>query len=99
MKYPIILTPHRPGFLVYVPDFDIYTQGRNIKEALYMAADVIGLMGVDMQDEKKRLPVPSSAESIQLKKSEIITLVDVDFAVYRSKQSRPRVTVRPRAYA
>ena len=49
-----------------------------------MARDAIGLMGIDMQDEGKELPVPYSKE-YDKQETDIVTLVDVDFAEYRKK--------------
>ncbi len=84
-SYPIVLTPDEDGFLVYVPDFDIYTQGYDLTEAIYMARDAIGLMGIDMEDDKKALPAPSDILKIETKENDIATLVDVDFSEYRKK--------------
>lgn len=83
--YPILLTPDETGFTVYVPDFDINTQGENLTDAIEMARDAISLMGVDMEDDGKALPSPSSPGTIKAAASEIVTLVDVDFAEYRRK--------------
>lgn len=83
--YPIILTPDGTGFTVYIPDFDIYTQGNDLTEAIVMARDAIGLMGIDMQDDGKDLPAPSDAKAIQVADGDLVTLVDVDFVEYRRK--------------
>ncbi len=82
--YPIILTQGKKYIIVYVPDFDISTQGEDIAEAMEMARDAIGLMGIDMQDDKKELPSPSSIASVSSADG-IVTLVDVDFDEYRRK--------------
>lgn len=85
-SYPIILTPDDPGYIVYIPDFDINTQGYSLTEAIEMARDAIGLMGIDMQDEGKELPAPSPLASVaKSSPDDIATLVDVDFAEYRRK--------------
>ena len=83
--YPIILTPDNPGFVVYVPDFDIYTQGKDLTEAIEMAQDAIGLMGIDYEDDGKSLPAPSEPGKISKKDDDILTLVVVDFDEYRRK--------------
>ena len=83
--YPIVLTPEGKGFTVYVPDFDINTQGDDLAEAIYMARDAIGLMGIDMQDDGKELPIPSDAKSVHVADGDQLTLVDVDFLEYRRK--------------
>ena len=86
-SYPIILTPDEVGYVVYVPDFSINTEGDTLTEAIEMARDAIGLMGIDMQDDGTALPQPSDFTSIRKSSADddIVTLVDVDFAEYRRK--------------
>jgi hypothetical protein len=51
-----------------------------------MARDAIGIIGIDMEDEHEELPIPSLISDIKpKKKSDIVTLVDVDFKEYRRK--------------
>lgn len=83
--YPIVLTKENLGFTVYIPDFDINTQGDCLTEAIEMARDAIGLMGIDMEDDKKNIPNPSAIETIKVADGELLSLVDVDFAEYRRK--------------
>ncbi len=84
--YPIVLTPDKVGYVVYIPDFDINTEGDTLTEAIEMARDAIGLMGIDMEDENRKLPVPSEPNSITKEnEDDIITLVDVDFTAYRKQ--------------
>lgn len=83
--YPIVLTPEAQGFTVYIPDFDINTEGDDLTEAIEMARDAIGLMGIDMEDDGKALPVPSPLQSIQSQDGDTVSLVDVDFTEYRRK--------------
>ncbi len=84
-SYPIILTPEKKGFTVFIPDFDINTQGDDLTEAIEMARDAIGLMGIDMEDDGKIIPAASSVQNIKHADGEIISLVDVDFAEYRRR--------------
>ena len=84
--YPIIMTQGKDFIVVYVPDFNINTQGKDYAEAIEMARDVIGIMGIDMEDEKEPLPQPTSISKIKAENmNEIVTLVDVDFSEYRRK--------------
>ena len=83
--YPIILTPEEKGFTVYIPDFDINTQGDDLAEAIYMARDAIGLMGIDMEDDGKDLPTPTDAKNVIVEEGGLLSLVDVDFVEYRRK--------------
>ncbi len=83
--YPIVLIPENEGYTVYIPDFDINTQGDTLTEAIEMSRDAIGLMGIDMEDENKEIPTPSSIDKIKVNSGEIFSLVDVDFTEYRRK--------------
>ena len=84
-SYPIILIPEEKGFTGFIPDFNINTQGDDLTEAIEMARDAIGLMGIDMEDDGKVIPTASSIQNVKLNKGEIISLVDVDFSEYRRK--------------
>lgn len=83
--YPIILTPDTGGYIVYVPDFTINTEGDSIPEALEMARDAIGLMGINMEDKGEPLPESSPLADVQAQapSDSIVSLVDVDFTEYR----------------
>lgn len=83
--YPIVLTPDKCGFAVYIPDFEANTQGGDLAEAIEMARDAIGLMGIDMEDDKKELPKARKASDVSLADGELLSLVDVDFSEYRRK--------------
>lgn len=52
--YPVIFTQLDDGYMAYSPDFEINTQGGSLTDAIEMMRDAIGLMGIDMQDEKKK---------------------------------------------
>jgi Uncharacterized conserved protein len=82
--YPIIMSKGKDHIIVFIPDFDINTQGMDFADAMEMARDAIGIMGIDMEDEKEAIPKPSELDKICLDyKNDIITLVDVDFTEYR----------------
>ena len=73
--YPIILTPTESGYVVFVPDLDINTEGTDL-------ADAIGIWGISEEDAGRKIPqasgtMPHPAEN------EIVTLVDIDFTAYR----------------
>jgi predicted RNase H-like HicB family nuclease len=86
-------------YLIYVPDFDTQTQGEDLSDAIYMAEDVISLTGVTLEDDGKKLPYPSTAADIDPASSpwhddlvaendivsETVTLVPVDFDLYRKR--------------
>lgn len=83
--YPVVLKPETEGFSVYIPDFTANTQGETMAEAIEQARDAIGIMGVDMEDDGKALPVPSELKSVKTETNEIVSLVDIDFKEYRIK--------------
>lgn len=89
--YPIIMTVGASHIVVYIPDFNINTQGADYAEAMEMARDAIGLMGIDMEDEKEPLPVPSSLAAVRETADGVVTLVDVDFSEYRRKNDMKTV--------
>lgn len=82
--YPIILTRGQKYVVVSIPDFDINTQGEDFADAMEMARDAIGLMGIDMQDDGKELPTPTPMSELTVENG-VVTLVDIDFDIYRRK--------------
>lgn len=82
--YPVIIAKENDGYYVSIPDFGIATQGIDIPDAIAMARDAIGLMGIDMEDEGKELPQPNRKQ-YNTNESDIVTLVDVDFTEFRRK--------------
>lgn len=105
--YPVFIAENKQDYLVYVPDMDIYTEGKNMADAIEMARDAIGLKGVDLEDDGKLLPEPSDYQSALKKAGSdkeffdyskgIMTLVDIDFTAYRlrtdNKMVRRNVTL------
>ena len=80
--YPILLTPAERGYVVFVPDLDINTEGETIADAISMAEDAIGLWGVTAQDMKKPVPAPSTGLPA-CKGGEVAAFAVVDFDAYR----------------
>ena len=90
--YPVVFTKlDDGGYMAYVPDMEINTQGDNLAEAIEMARDAIGLMGIDMEDEKKAIPTPSDIEDITHSDNDIISMVDIDFTAYRRANEKRTV--------
>lgn len=88
--YKIILVPEDQGYTVFIPDFESGTQGKDLADALYMARDAIGSLGITMQDMGREIPEPGAAE-YELQPGEIESYVDVDFAEYRRKKDNKKV--------
>lgn len=95
VAYPTLIAEHEGAFLVYVPDFNIYTEGKDVLDAIAMARDAIGLKGIDYEDDCKQLPNASSYDEAMKKAESVkdifdytkgnITLVDVNLSDYRKK--------------
>lgn len=99
--YPTLIAEYKGDFLVYVPDMDIYTEGKSIADAIEMARDAIGLKGIDFEDDGKEIPVPSTVEAaVEMAKEDtevfdystgIVTFVDIDFSAYRKRMDNKTV--------
>jgi predicted RNase H-like HicB family nuclease len=82
--YPVVLMQEDKWTLVYIPDFEINTEGSDYADAMEMARDAIGLMGITLEDDGKELPAPSDLRKVAESNSKgDVTLVDVDFTEYR----------------
>jgi len=90
LAYPIVISIDKDDYIVYIPDFEINTSGKNLAEAIFMARDAIGLMGITMQDEGEELPEAFSKE-YDLEEGDIKTIVDIDFEDYRKKHDNRMV--------
>lgn len=88
--YPVILSEDGDGYIVKVPDFRIVTEGKDLADAIFMARDAIGLMGIELEDENKPLPKAFSREA-EKEEGDIQTLVDVDFVEYRRRHDNRMV--------
>ena len=80
--YPIILTPDKDGYCVYVPDMDINTSGTDLANAIFRAEDAISLCGITYQDMGQEIPAPSPTLP-QCSEHDIPTFAVVDFEEYR----------------
>ncbi len=99
--YATFIAKSGEDYLVYVPDMDIYTEGTSVTDAIDMARDAIGLKGIDLEDDGREIPEPSSYEDALKKVKEdteifdystgIQTLVDIDFKAYRIRNNQKMV--------
>lgn len=93
--YPTFIAQSGKDYLVYVPDMDLYTEGKSMEDAIDMARDAIGLAGIGYEDDGRELPEPSDyARALEKAKEDteifdyskgIQTLVDIDFSEYRRR--------------
>lgn len=96
IAYPAIIKKYEIDYLVYIPDFDGYTQGTSIADAIEMARDAIGMNALTYLDLEKPLPEVSSASDAYEKAVAVrdrgidfdggfCSYVDLDVDAYRAK--------------
>lgn len=89
--YPVLFREdEKGGYDIRIPDFDQYTEGESISNAIFMARDAIGMIGVYYEDKGIPIPEPFSAE-FSLEDGEFQNLVDIDFAEYRARNENKLV--------
>ena len=90
--------------LIEVPDLNIFTQGKDIIDALDMARDLICLYGVTAEANGEEITPRSEIYDIDINKGKfndegksIVTLIDIDLITYRklldNKSVRRNVTL------
>lgn len=82
--YPAIFSPEENGgYSVFFPDLEgCYTCGDDLKDALFMAEDVLAFYLYDEEKEGKEIPEPSKANNIELNGSEFVNYVACDTISY-----------------
>ena len=92
--YPVCLIEDTKenGILVYVPGFEIHTEGTDLYDAIQMARDAISLKVADLELDEKEIPVPMTYEEGFAKVSKeygclerIMTYVDINTESYLSR--------------
>ena len=82
--YPVIFTEIEDNwYMATVPDFPLDTQGETFADAIAMARDAMGLMGITLQDKGEPVPKPSRPEYVLPQPGEVVSMVDIDFDAYR----------------
>lgn len=97
LAYPILVHETKDGwYAVSIPDFGNHTQGKDLADALFMARDAIGLLGITLQDDGEEIPQPYSVK-FKKEKGYQEYIVDVDFDEYRAEHDtrsvRKNVTI------
>ena len=94
--YPIFIKQDGDFYLVYIPDVDGFTEGKDFCDAIDMARDYIGGAVVSTKGPDVDRPEPSCMEDA-IKKAKTVsekdfdfsegtlTFVDVDFEAYRRR--------------
>jgi Uncharacterized conserved protein len=90
--YPAVFTKENEWYLVNFPDLEAcYTQGEDLEDAISMAEDVLALTLYDYEQEKKEIPVPSSAEALKIEQGEFVNFVRCDTMEYRKMYNNKAV--------
>lgn len=86
--YPVLLNYEKDetgyDYFVSIPDFDGFTQGKDMADAISMARDYIGNMLIELEKQKKPFPKPNSIK-YELKENDKETLVDIDLTSFKAK--------------
>jgi len=90
--YPVVISKGKKYYVVHIPDFNSGTQGKDIAEAIMMAKDAIGLMGITYEDDGEPIPKPSTKEPAH-EPGDMVAWVDVDFKRYRIMHDQKTVRV------
>jgi predicted RNase H-like HicB family nuclease len=88
--YPAIFTPSEEGFAVSVPDLPgCHTCGENLAEAIEMAEDAVSLWLWDTEEDKRLIPLASSALAYEA--PQFVTLIKADTEAYRRQMDNRAV--------
>ncbi len=96
LVYPVVINTSKEKsdeyYSVYIPDLDIYTEGKDIADCIEMARDAIGINCLTLEENlKKPFPKQSDFDSITCKNNQIKTLVDVNYDEYKKQHSMKTV--------
>ena len=62
--YPVLFTKIDDSILVEVPDLEVLTEGKNMKNVIDMVRDAMELTCIALEDHKKEIPAPSDTLDI-----------------------------------
>jgi len=83
--FPAVFTPAKEGgYLVVFPDIPAcFTEGDTVAEALEMANDVLCLMLYDMEENGKKIPLPSDINKLEKSGDSFTSMIACDTLEYR----------------
>ncbi|MBO0454619.1 MULTISPECIES: type II toxin-antitoxin system HicB family antitoxin [Enterococcus] len=86
--YPAILSYEKDDsgydYFVSIPDFEGFTQGKDVSDAIAMARDYIGNMLMEYEKEGKAFP-QSNSTKYDVSENDIETLVDIDLIRFKAQ--------------
>ena len=90
--YPAVFTPEDGGYSVNFPDLEgCYTTGDDLRDAIYMAEDVLSFTLFDYEKGNKDIPEASGLNEIELKKDEFINYIVCDTIEYQKRNNNKAV--------
>ena len=91
--YPAIFTKEENGlYSVDFPDIKgCVTCGDDLADALYMAQDVLAFTLYDYERDKKKVPVPSDPDSIEVPNGSFVNCVLCDTLEYQKRNNNKAV--------
>lgn len=90
--YPAVFTKEKKGYSVLFPDLEgCYTCGDDLKDALYMAEDVLAFTLFDYEKTRKTIPVPSEYEALKTGVNEFVNYVSCDTLEYQRRNNNKAV--------
>lgn len=84
--YPVVLERGEKSTVAYAPDFGVSAEGATFAEAVEMARDAIGRIGIGMEDDGEA--IPASSEIRPARSGAVLVRVEVDFADYRRRYGK-----------
>ena len=91
--YPAVFTPEENGqYSINFPDLEgCYTCGDDMKDALFMAEDVLAFVLYDYEKSGKQIPKPSNIKNVVLEENEFVNYVACDTMEYRKMHNNKAV--------
>lgn len=84
--YPGIFTKEEKGYSVIFPDLEgCYTCGDDLKDAIYMAEDVLAFTLFDYEKRGRTIPAPSELSALKVRSNEFVNYIICDTIEYQKK--------------
>lgn len=95
--YPAVLRPEpEGGYTVLYPDLDgCISYGEDLKDALEMAQEALGLYLVSLEERKIDIPAASDVRTIKADNNSIVTPIMVEVNKYRRNKTVNKTLTLP----
>ena len=77
ISYPVIFEQESDGYFVTVPDFDRYTQGKDMADAIVITKDLISLFISIAKENDEEVPAPNSVK-FEVPEGAILSYLDIN---------------------